>query len=366
MSVVLHHMTFNKRVGTATTIILMVLLMLAFLFIAANSSLFTPQKASAQVISPAPTQQTSCIVLNSNMGYGRYDYSSGGAVSQLQTFLNGQGYFNSFYFGTGRYGAITLRSVAQFQAAHGVPATGFVGPLTRALIQQISCGTNPTPVEGVSLYGAYPNAGAVGTTVTLSGLGLTSDNTILMDGMVAAKNVSIMYTFACIPGITCDNNRQVLSFTVPNYLSPNCAANMACAQYVRLVTPGQYKVTVVNANGTSNAITFTVIDTTNTNQQLSITGLDAPASLPLGTPGTWTVHALSNGQGTLHYSVVWGDEAGYTSSGIMAPQNTSTQSSATFTHAYARSGNYTPMFTVTDDFGHSVTTSNTVVVTPLY
>jgi hypothetical protein len=50
----------------------------------------------------------------------------------------------------------------------------------------------------------------------------------------------------------------------------------------------------------------------------------------------------------------------------MAPQNTSVQSSATFSHAYGRSGTYKPVFTVTDDFGHSVSASNTVVVTPLY
>lgn len=318
---------------------------------------------------------TQCVILNSNFGHGSSDWSINGAVSSLQNFLVGQGYFNSYYLGTGRYGSITVRAVAQFQASHGVPATGYVGPLTRALIQQISCGTNPVPpipppVSALYLYGAYPSAGVVGSTVTLSGYGFTGANTVLMDGSVAASNVPISSAAAidcklnsgCQSGVT-----QTLTFTIPTALAPYCAPGFACAQYMRMVTPGTYKLSVMNSNGTSNTVSFTVTDQS-TNQQLSITGLDAPASLPIGTTGTWTVRALSNGQGTLHYSVVWGDETSYAADGknIMAPQNTSTQSSATFNHSYARSGNYTPVFTVTDDYGHTVRTSNTVVVTPLY
>lgn len=328
--------------------------------------------ASAQVIAPAPMQPSSCIIFYNNFGYGAYDYSSSGSVSSLQTFLNNQGYFNSIYFGTGRYGAITLRSVAQFQAAHGVPATGFVGPLTRALIQQITCGNpapTPIPAQGVSLYNESPTAGVVGTTVTLTGFGFTNSNTVLMDGSVAASNVPISSSIAiaCTTNPTCHGGiNQSIVFTIPSSLSPNCPVGSMCPMYMRLVTPASYQITVLNSNGTSNAITFTVTSGGTNNQQLSISGLDAPASLALGTQGTWTVHVLSNGQGNLHYSVVWGDENIYTNSGIMAPQNTTAQSSATFTHAYQRSGNYTPVFTVSDDFGHSVSASNTVVVTPLY
>ncbi len=359
MSAVLRYMTFNK-LGTLATAALLAILVVAFLVIA-GSGLFA-QKASAQT--------SSCIVFSNNFGYGAYDYSSSGSVSSLQTFLAGQGYFNSAYFGTGHYGAITLRSVAQFQASHGVPSTGFVGPLTRALIQQLSCGTNPPPIPtgGVSLYNESPTVGVVGTTVTLTGFGFTNNNTILMDGNVAATNVPITSSIAiaCTTNPTCHGGiNQSIVFTIPSSLSPNCPAGSMCPMYMRQVTPGQYTVTVQNSNGTSNALTFTVTGSSN-NQQLSITGLDAPASLALGTTGTWTVHALSNGQGNLHYSVVWGDENMYTGSGIMAPQNTTTQSSATFTHAYSRSGNYTPVFTVSDDYGHTVSAQNTVVVTPLY
>ncbi len=367
-------MTFNKHIGTIATAGFLAFLIVSFLMIA-GGSLFA-EKASAQVYTTTSTivAPSSCVIFSNNFGYGAYDYASNGSVSGLQNFLVNQGYFNSIYLGTGHYGSITLRAVAQFQAAHGISPTGFVGPLTRALIQQISCGTNPVPpippTSSVSLYNESPTVGVVGTTVTLTGFGFTNSNTILMDGNVAATNVPITSSIAiaCTTNPNCHGGiNQSIVFTVPSSLSPNCPVGSMCPMYMRQVTPGQYTITVQNSNGTSNALTFTVTGGGANDQQLSISGLDAPASLPLGTSGSWTVHTLSNGQGTLHYSVVWGDEYMYANgSSIMAPKNTTTQSSATFTHAYSRAGNYTPVFTVTDDYGHSVTVTNTVVVTPLY
>ena len=136
--------------------------------------------------------------------------------------------------------------------------------------------------------------------------------------------------------------------------------------YVRLVTPGTYSVSVQNSTGTSNSLLLTVTGTSS--QPLSITGLDAPATLALGTPGTWNVHVSTSNSGSqLHYSVIWGDEASTAgNSSIMAPATQPAQNSATFTHAYSHSGTYTLIFTVADDNGNSVSTSNTLTVTPLY
>jgi hypothetical protein len=349
-------MTFNTKVGG--------LVMAALLVFGAGSV------ASAQVIS----SPSSCVVFNNNFGYGAYDYSSSNAVSNLQNFLVGQGYFGSAYLGTGHYGAITLRAVAQFQAAHGVPSTGYVGPLTRALIQNISCGTNPvptpTPTSSVSLYNESPTSGAVGTTVSITGFGFTSSNTILMDGSVAASNVPISSSIAiaCTTNPSCHGGiNQTLTFTIPNSLAPYCAPGTACPMYMRLLTPGQYNITVLNQNGTSNALSFTVTSGSTGGSPLSINGLNAPASLALGQSGTWTVSATSNaGTGNLQYSVVWGDEATIYNGSVASSPISTVQSSATFTHTYQRAGNYTPVFTVTDSTGHSVSTSATVVITPLY
>ncbi len=208
----------------------------------------------------------------------------------------------------------------------------------------------------------------VGNTVSITGFGFTSDNTILMDGNVAVRGVPISgsIAIACTTNPTCHGGiNQTIQFTIPQYISPNCPIGSMCPMYMRQVTPGQYKVTVQNANGTSNEVVLTVSGSS-TNQPLSLNGLDAPTTLALGQQGTWTVHVLAgSGTGNLHYSVVWGDEA-YTSPMIMAPQPTSTQTSATFTHAYSHSGTFTPIFMVSDDSGHAVSASNTIIVTPLY
>lgn len=113
----------------------------------------------------------------------------------------------------------------------------------------------------------------------------------------------------------------------------------------------------------SNSLSFTV--TAANGGPLSITGLDAPTTLALGTPGTWTVHVSTLGS-NLHYGVVWGDEPVTNGASIMAPPPTTVQTSATFTHAYQHSGTFSPTFTVTDDSGRSLSTSATVTITPLY
>ncbi len=348
-------MVFNKKIGV-------------YALMALSFSVFVGQgSASAQVASPV---SASCVSINTSLRYGSSDYYTGGAVTQLQQFLVGQGYFNSAYLGTGRFGSLTARAVVQYQAAHGVPATGFMGPLTRAAIYNQTCGgvVIPPVSTGPSLYSMAPTSGPVGTQVSVTGFGFTNSNTILIDGMVAAQNVPISSSIAvaCTTDPSCRGGiRQTLVFTVPSYLSPNCAANSMCPMYVRSVTAGNYQVSVQNTSGASNTQTFAVTDSTTNTQKLSVMGIDAPPTLPLGTPGTWTVHvSTGGGTGTLHYSVVWGDEAN--SAAIMAPQSIPVQSYASFTHTYQRSGTYTPRFTVSDDNGNTVTVSSSIVVTPLY
>ncbi len=52
-------------------------------------------------------------------------------VVELQERLRAEGYF-TFATSTGYFGSITLDAVKAYQTAHGIIATGFVGPLTRA------------------------------------------------------------------------------------------------------------------------------------------------------------------------------------------------------------------------------------------
>ena len=305
-----------------------------------------------------------CIVLNHDIYRGLTDSSTGGEVSGLQTFLNGQGYFP--YQSIGIFGPLTLQAVQSFQSAHGVSATGYVGPITRGKIQELFCKVSPPSANAPTIQSISPTSGVVGTTVTIYGSGFTSDTKVLFGGGFGGVVASY-------------NNSTSLSFVVPAYIGPNCPSGAMCPMYqtqssqamtsylTRLITPGPYDISVQNVNGVSNSIIFNVTAGTTGGGGLSISGLDAPTQLSLGQVGTWTVHAVSqtqNGQ-QLSYSVVWGDEmVAYPM--MTASSNVAVQSSATFTHTYSRAGTYVPVFTVTDQAGNKVTTSATVTVTPLY
>jgi len=61
---------------------------------------------------------------------------------------------------TGYFGPLTLAAVKNFQAANGVPATGFVGELTRAQLNAKFClGTPPTTVPSYLPAGCTSTSG---------------------------------------------------------------------------------------------------------------------------------------------------------------------------------------------------------------
>lgn len=216
--------------------------------------------------------------------------------------------------------------------------------------------THATTTAAVHISSIDPTQGAVGTAVTLTGTGFTSDATIHFGGG-AVKNA------------TTSSDGTHIQFTIPESVGPYCKPHTACPMYLMLVRAGDYKVWVEDKNGVSNTLTFTVTapSTTPITPALSISGIDAPATLALGTSGTWTVHVDSTGlNGNLHYSVKWGDENTGLMAMFRAPDTETSTTSATFTHTYESTGTFTPTFTVTDDSDHSVTTSATVRVTPLY
>lgn len=310
----------------------------------------------------AQVMPTSCTVLSYNLRIGQTDSS----ITALQTYLNSRGYLN--HVPTGYFGGLTYTAVVNFQANAGLPATGFVGPLTRATIQSQSCGgvvVPPVPpiTSSVTIESQNPTYGPVGTTIQIIGQGFTQNNRVNFGSGAIANLPSSAIVQTCT-GYCAHAPEEVVNFTVPTSIGPYCAPGMMCAMYMQLITPGTYPISVTNSNGTSNTVTFTVSNGSN-GSPLAITGIDAPNSIPLGTTGTWTVHVFGNSGTNLHYSVIWGDE-GSGVGGFAAPSSSQINSAATFNHTYVRAGTYNPMFTVTDDFGHSVNTSASILVTPLY
>lgn len=112
-------------------------------------------------------------------------------------------------------------------------------------------GTGPaaSSTGAVQLDSVSPSSGAVGSTVVIAGSGFIADDKVLFNGAVAAADAH--------PSSSA-NGRQSLSITVPSSMGADCKPGQACPMYEILVTPRAYSVTVENANGTSNALTFTV------------------------------------------------------------------------------------------------------------
>ena len=93
----------------------------------------------------------------------------------------------------------------------------------------------------------------------------------------------------------------------------------------------------------------------------NISGVSGPTTLQTGQQGTWTVNASDPNNGTLSYSVVWGDEDYQQNVYGTYPTSYPVQQSATFTHAYNTARTYYPKFTVSNTGGSSQTSLSVVV-----
>ncbi|MBI5798528.1 MAG: peptidoglycan-binding protein [Candidatus Yonathbacteria bacterium] len=117
---------------------------------------------SGQTVAP------SCVDLSNNMRYRMRDTNTNGEVSDLQDFLNSEGFLS--YLPTGFFGLATLKAVKDFQSASGFSPTGFVGPLTRGKIKAMTC-EGATSADYLDTNGSSPITGApvqtnISTTIT--------------------------------------------------------------------------------------------------------------------------------------------------------------------------------------------------------
>jgi len=94
-----------------------------------------------------------------------------------------------------------------------------------------------------------PNAGGVGTLVTISGSSFAADGNTVRFGSGYIKNLS-------------STDGRTLRFTVPATLDECPPASMGlgvpCPETQRPVTAGAYAVFIVDRSGTSNELSFTV------------------------------------------------------------------------------------------------------------
>ena len=95
---------------------------------------YTPTVATPTIVTTPVAPITPGQVLGAETfqftSYLRQGMSSD-AVKQLQERLRAEGFF-TYTTSTGYFGPITLEAVKAYQTKHGIPSTGFVGPLTIA------------------------------------------------------------------------------------------------------------------------------------------------------------------------------------------------------------------------------------------
>ena len=231
--------------------------------------------------------QTWCHTFNANLKFGdggsvasTRDYSD---VTDLQQALTKEGFSidGSEYSGrTSVFGESTASAVTGFQEKYREEVltpiglkygTGYVGKATRAKLNQLyGCGGGTMIAPQINSM--YPQSGPVGTQITLAGTGFTPNKLGGCEG--------VTYPHACDPSSIGTNTvyfgpatilpwgwdiplfgGKTLMFPVPDGYSPCPNSNPACGAFAQL-QPGIYTVSVSNANGTSNEVSFTVTSTT--------------------------------------------------------------------------------------------------------
>lgn len=290
-----------------------------------------------------------CAPYTRSLGYG----SRGSDVSRLQNLLSNYYYLTPGSV-TGYYGRLTREAVRNFQAGNGIPATGFVGSLTRNFMYRAECSlvesTSIPPVNNQApvISSISPSSAAFGTTVTIYGSSFsrTGNNSINFAGV---NNIRT--------GVV-SNDGTSLQFVIP--YSPCRQDNTPVPCPAIAYAPGTYPISVTTPNGTSNSVNFVATnynDNTGSSRPV-VNGVDGPTTLAINQQGTWGIRASDPNNRSLSYSVDWGDSQsyGYTT----AASNSSYTQTATFSHSYSRSGYFTIRFTVRGDTG--LTTESTITV----
>jgi hypothetical protein len=118
--------------------------------------------------------------------------------------------------------------------------------LAAVVLVACTADSSVSPSSGPTITSLQPLAGPVGAVVIITGAGFDNRANTINFGTSAYPNVAA-------------TNGTAIVFVIPAATNPPCRnVSPPCEIASALITPGPYDVSVTNALGTSNAITFTV------------------------------------------------------------------------------------------------------------
>lgn len=240
---------------------------------------------------PSIVLPTPCVDIKNNLRLGSTDAVTSAEVSVLQGFLFPR---HLSVRPTGRFLGMTQSAVIAFQREQGIiPASGIVGPLTRAKIRELTCGNGnntflptttpvptPSPVfqgssNSVSIASLDPAVARVGQSVIIRGNNFFRPETkLLFDGM----SISGRPVYERAAGAF----NSAFQFTVPDSIFVECVrvkpTDPCPLAPARQVTPGMYQIAVENNLGRAS-VNFTVTGSNEVNPKLEIISLSPSAGM---------------------------------------------------------------------------------------
>lgn len=241
--------------------------------------------------------------------------SRGADVADLQEFLRAEGFFSAE--STGYFGSITAQALARWQSAQGIDAVGIAGPLTRERLR-VRCGSGAGSCTPLPYAAPHCASGAAQPIKDEEG---------------------------CTVGYTC----PVDNFTPPT----NCRAwNDGCNECSRQTPGGPAACTKRACFAAGKGYCSLYFTSTPTNQPPVVSGFSGPTLLAAGDIGTWSLRTYDPEDGSLTYSIQWGDERELANVAAQTYAESSAVQDTSFTHSYSAPGSYTITVLVVDDAGN--------------
>ncbi len=297
---------------------------------------------------PVPPKHPICKALYRDLSVGLW----GDDVRRLQEFLREQGYFTTDP--TGHFGSVTAQSVSRWQSSQGLPALGMFGPLSRNQMMRWCEGGGGGPQACTMEYNPVCGSKQVQCITTpCNPVQQTYSNACAM----RADGATFAYEGACRP--TASNPEA----------DPRCKSWFDGCNTCSRSSPGApamcTMMACIRAEGspTQDPYCRAYFTSSDDNQSPVISSFSGPTTLAVGATGTWRVQASDPENGTLTYSIEWGDEwyARIAPASFFYPGAAVAQST-TFTHSYARAGTYTVKMLVRDSGGKTAKATATVEV----